>query len=252
MPRRPAPGNVRYGTHLTVRLGRRSSSGVWPGGAVDEVGGCVMKVTWTPRRQEMADEVGDVSLKAAVAVERERGAREHGHAEGRRGASHLRSPTRSLYSVSTRWTTAGASKRRRSPSRAALPSRSRSAGSRARRATVVAKLLRVAGEQPGLLVRDDIAGTARIHRRNRHAQDARLDEHAAQRLGPVRREDEERRMPQPREHLPAVEPTREPHVTPGARHRAFRAPRVRAPRVRAPRVRAPRVRAPRVRVPRRR
>ena len=69
-------------------------------------------------------------------------------------------------------------------------------------------------QQSGLFVHDDVARAAGVHGRDRHAERARFEQHAAQRLGAVRRERSARRVRESPASR-AIEPAGEAHVEAG-------------------------------------
>ena len=75
-----------------------------------------------------------------------------------------------------------------------------------------AQLVDVGRQQAGRFVRDDVARAAGFHRRGRDAERARFEQHAAQRLGAVRREDQHRCVREPRQRGFARQPAGETHV----------------------------------------
>ena len=62
----------------------------------------------------------------------------------------------------------------------------------------------------------DVGRAAGVHRGNGHAERARFEQHAAERLGTARREDEQRRVREPGGRLRLIDPSHEPHVAPDA------------------------------------
>ncbi len=70
----------------------------------------------------------------------------------------------------------------------------------------------VGRQQACRFVRDDVARAAGFHRGGRDAERARFEQHAAQRLGAVRREEQHRRVREPRQRVFARQPAGEAHV----------------------------------------
>ena len=182
---RPA-GNVRYGTNSRRTPGSNDRR--------DQL----LAFGWRPRDQRDLDaaigqrshEIVDVTLEAAVAVQRKHRARDdrdlhRGPPDPRRGARSARPPPAA------------------SNSRSAFASRGFGqpcAGARAsslNRRTSSASASGVCDSRPVTAVVDDVAGAAGVHGRDRDAKRARLDQDAAQRLRPARWKDQHRGVRQP-------------------------------------------------------
>ena len=182
------------------------------------VGGRVNSVDPRAARQQVPHQVAGRALEAADAVQRRDGARQDRHAEpGRRAGAGQRMPRLPIDEVPVERLDAAdheracRSARPRARARGG-PESAASARSDARRATCSPSSSGVDGEQAGDAVLDDVAGPAGVHRGDRDADGRGLEEHAAQRLGAVRREHQQRRVGQPRHHPRPVEPPEEPHV----------------------------------------
>ena len=193
VPRRFASGNVRYGTCRTWMCGEANGS------AVDRrviAGGGVMSVTSTSRAARCRTRSRTDRSSPPTPCSGIVGARDDGDAKRRARGSSCR--PRAAAAIGT---PARPVRRPTSPRTARARRRARRAPSDARSRSSPASRARSRENPPGsddsspvTPALDDVARAAGVHRGDRHAERRGFDQHAAQRLGTVRRKREQRRV----------------------------------------------------------